>query len=508
MRFRTLAFVALLAVGSSLAAPPSAAAQASPPRTIRQAFALDSGSARNESDAPQAVLSFYVNFDGAASLALYFDEVQLSGSVADGTASTLRITSLQDGAQQTMNAEHVRQWNHGSAYFNGDTLLVEVLAFPGTGDNRVSIEALEVGIPFGPLETQCGPLDDRVPSNDPRVARLMPVVCTAWMINDCGKCFLSAGHCGGGTGASVQFNVPFSTTGGALVFPPPEDQYAVDPASHQSLFSTDDWKYFGCFPNSNTGLTPWQAMGAAFDLVTPPAPAGNSIRITGYGADSTPNLTYDNIQQTHVGPFVSSGVDLGYQADTTGGNSGSPIIWEQQNVAIGIHTNGGCSTSGSGANTGTPITSVSLQAALANPLGVCAQSASVADLGFDKTSAPFTRAPELSACGNLTAGSSLTIELTLLVPPAATGYTADAYLIVGGAAIFAPFSGGTLVPQPTLSIKSPMDLSSGQATNVIAATWPAGVPSGSSFWMQTWVPFTNGSVSGTLASNALKLTTP
>ena len=235
--------------------------------------------------------------------------------------------------------------------------------------NRVVLDGLQVGVPAGPQETQCGPVDDRVPSSDPRVCRLMPVGCTAWLINDCGKCLLSAGHCGAGAGSSVQFNVPFSTGGGSLVFPPPEDQYAYDNNSRQFLNSTDDWQYFGVFPNSNTGLTAYEAMGDAFELVLPPAAPGNeTIRITGHGTDSTPNLTFNQVQQTHSGPLVGVGTNLNYQADTTGGSSGSPVIWDNVDKAIGIHTNGGCSTSGGGSNNGTPISSGSLQTALANPL--------------------------------------------------------------------------------------------------------------------------------------------
>ena len=66
------------------------------------------------------------------------------------------------------------------------------------------------------------------------------------------------------------------------------------------------------FPNSNTGLSPFQAYGVAFNLANPPAAAGNNIRITGHGTDSTPNSTYNQKQQTHVGPFVSVGTNLNY----------------------------------------------------------------------------------------------------------------------------------------------------------------------------------------------------
>ena len=205
-------------------------------------YAHDTGMVVNEGEERQSVIAFPVFFEGVSSITLNFEDVQLSGDIKLGNASELRITSMLDGAVQRMNAEHVRQWENQSAYFNGDTLLIEVIASPNTGPNRVRIKSVEVGAETSIQETQCGPVDDRVPSNDQRVSRLMPVGCTSWTINDCAKCFLSAGHCGSSGSSSVQFNVPFSTAGGSLVFPPPQDQYALDGASLQRLNSTDDWQ--------------------------------------------------------------------------------------------------------------------------------------------------------------------------------------------------------------------------------------------------------------------------
>jgi hypothetical protein len=49
---------------------------------------------------------------------------------------------------------------------------------------------------------------------------------------------------------------------------------------------------------------------------------------------------------------VSTANALAYTADTTGGNSGSPVILEATGQVIGVHTHGGC-TSTSGSNKGT-----------------------------------------------------------------------------------------------------------------------------------------------------------
>ncbi|MGK0218207.1 MAG: hypothetical protein ACI9HE_001695, partial [Planctomycetota bacterium] len=132
----------------------------------------------------------------------------------------------------------------------------------------------------------------------------------------------------------------------------------------------DDWGYFGTFPNAGTGLTAAQAQGAFYILGTPPGQTtGNDIRITGYGVDGG---TANQTQQTNVGPLVNlNGTSIGYVTDTTGGNSGSPVIHEQTGDAVGIHTHGGCSTNGTGNNWGTQSVHPGLQAALANPQGVC-----------------------------------------------------------------------------------------------------------------------------------------
>ena len=127
----------------------------------------------------------------------------------------------------------------------------------------------------------------------------------------------------------------------------------------------NDWAHFGTFPNSNTGLTPFQAQGQAYNLGVTPS---STLRITGYGTDSTPP-TRNQTQQTNAGPYVPlGGTALGYTIDTTGGNSGSPVI-ATGGVAVGIHTHGGCGNVGN--NHGTSLSHSALQAAINNPRGVC-----------------------------------------------------------------------------------------------------------------------------------------
>ncbi len=339
---------------------------------------VDSGPVANAGADLAPVYSTVVSVPGASWLRLTFDEVTLAGRVGSGQESFLVVTSMLDGAHQYLNARHVREWNHTSAYFNGDSVLVELFAHPGPAENALRISRVIAGDPPADDRSICGSTDDRQLSSDPRAARALPIGCTAWLIDDCGHCFLTAGHCTSSL-TVIEFNVPLSTSGGGLNHPPPSDQYSVQASSVQSnggLGIGNDWAYFGCFANSTTGLTAYEAQGAAYSLApTPPPVSGQSIRITGYGTTSPPvPNTWNQVQKTHVGPYASfSGTTVQYATDTTGGNSGSPVVDETTGLAIGIHTHAGCS-SGGGANNGTGINHAALQAALANPLGVCIQA--------------------------------------------------------------------------------------------------------------------------------------
>jgi V8-like Glu-specific endopeptidase len=279
---------------------------------------------------------------------------------------------------QELDAVTVGQWYLSSAYRNGSTLQIDVEAAPGTGSNRLVLDRVTASL-AGVPKTQCGPVDDRVLSSDPRSARVLPVGCTAWLFDDCKHCFGTAGHCSGSSLQVIQSNVPPSNSNGSLNNPPQQHQYSVDVSSKQSVNGGvgNDWGYFGVFPNSNTGLTAFQSQGQSYQLATPPSFNGShQIRITGYGTDSSP-LTSHQVQQTHSGPWaVFSGTALGYKTDTTGGNSGSPVIHEPTGNVIGVHTHGGCQTDGSGANRVTGANNGGWQAALASPLGICQSQAS------------------------------------------------------------------------------------------------------------------------------------
>ena len=373
----TAAAVAAIGLGAT------AFAQISPAPSYDVSFThLDTGWVSNTGDKTETIAAFHVYAPGADWLRLNFSELALAGAPNLGNGSTLKITSLKDGYYQLLDQTSAQQWYNTSAYFNGDMVLVELIAAPGTGANRVTVDKAVAGMP--PVEdTICGN-DDRVLSDDPFAGRVLPIGCSGWIFNDSEGCLGTAGHCMGGASV-VQFNVPMSNSNGSLNNPPPQDQYSVDVSSKQAVNGGigNDWGYFGVFSNSNTGLTARQAQGGNYVLQTPPPfNPGHNIRITGYGVDSSPNSTYNQVQQTNAGPWVTStSTTLQYRTDTTGGNSGSPVIHDPTGVVIGVHTHGGCSFGG-GQNSGTSNFNAGWQAALNNPKGTCENSCSAATVTF------------------------------------------------------------------------------------------------------------------------------
>lgn len=297
-----------------------------------------------------------ITADGAPWVRLLFKRLDLQPGV------TLRITSLQDGAQQNLTARNARDWRQTSAYFNGASVRVELIgARPG---QRNKVEVAQVMVGQVQPESQCGPTDDRVASNAANRARLLDVGCTANMMAN--GCFITAGHCMSTPSLVdvIEFNVPASNANGSLNHPPPSDQY-VPTANRQFTNGGigNDWGVFTVSPNSETGLTPLQAQGPGLPLATTVPSTGQTVEITGYGVDTG---AANQTQQVHSGAITSVSVAnnrLQYKVDTTGGNSGSAVLKDGEVVAI--HTHGGCNTDNSGANSGTLFTNAGFQSGYA-----------------------------------------------------------------------------------------------------------------------------------------------
>jgi len=229
--------------------------------------------------------------------------------------------------------------------------------------------------PTGGVGSICGHTDDREPSHHHRAARYMGSGgCSGWLIHDNHHCFLTAGHCGTNSQGSgtMEFHVPLSSSSGSIRHPGPEHQYSVDRDSVQSRNSGvgADWMYLGTFPNSNTGMTAYEAQRDAYRLTTTAPGRGDFSQIIGYGTTSPRNQHSQTQQEHHGEQYSTSGNTARYRVDTTGGNSGSGVE-SAVGTAYAIHTHGGCSTSSTSSNAGTLLSSSQVQDALNSPQGVC-----------------------------------------------------------------------------------------------------------------------------------------
>ena len=186
---RTFSVSALTAVLSLFAVIATAHAQTAPLRSYQAPARIDSGWVPNLGQQPAVVFVAEINAENAPWLRLAFDQVVLAGDPNLGTGSYLRITSVFDGAHQILNAQTLDEWNQTSAYFNGDSVMLELFAYPNTGPNRIIMLELTAGL-GDPLvwDSTCGATDDRILSNDPRNARLVPIGCTTWLYNGPAGC--------------------------------------------------------------------------------------------------------------------------------------------------------------------------------------------------------------------------------------------------------------------------------------------------------------------------------
>jgi hypothetical protein len=320
-----------------------------------------------------------VHIEGAAWLRILFAEANLG----NGSYVMLRGPN----GEQRLDAMTMKEWFNGSAVFAGDRVPIELYVAPEDRGVSIRLESVLAGDPGPGIETLCG-ADDRVASGDNRVGRLFQIGCTAWQIAN--GAFLTAGHCADtdpdGSGPMLpngvldlngvlEFNVPASQSNGTLVPANANDQYPVDVTGVQWRFDGEgqgfgkDWCVFRVGRNSNTLLFPWQAYGTLPFRVTRELPTDvEAVRVTGFGTDTG---TANETNQTSTGGFSgenSSGADIwvNHTVDTTGGNSGSPLIWDFMNLTFGVHTNGGCNSDGTGSNVGTSFEVDALENAIDN----------------------------------------------------------------------------------------------------------------------------------------------
>jgi hypothetical protein len=175
----------------------------------------------------------------------------------------------------------------------------------------------------------------------------LTIGCTAWILSN--GAYLTAGHCisSSGTLGQLHFNIPLSNCDGTPNPPLMQDQYPIIQTSivGQDNAGYDDWAVFDCGPNSNTGLLPVQAQGDFFRMKNDFT--FGRARATGYGIDASPagcsgdRNQFSQTQQTDSGGLAAHSQipsDLNYTFDSTCGNSGGPLMLEDESMAIGIAT--------------------------------------------------------------------------------------------------------------------------------------------------------------------------
>ena len=197
----------------------------------------------------------------------------------------------------------------------------------------------------------CGGADDRFPSNDQRIGRILGSMddnggCTATLIGR--SCAITAGHCKDIL-TYVEFNVPNSTADGNIIHPGSEDIYEIDQTSIVSKYepSGKDFAVFRIKPHGESKKYAGDVYGSYKISFSKPG-KGTKIRIRGFGVDYN-NPEYNCIQQEHVAEIKGYAFFkpwMYHSIDTTGGASGSAIINESTGNIIGIHTNAGCYNSG------------------------------------------------------------------------------------------------------------------------------------------------------------------
>ena len=158
---------------------------------------IDSGRHDNLGELAVMVWERKIKRPGASFLQLEFDRYELP------KGSWVEITAMDDMDTEVFDAETIALVNGQSAYFNGSELRVRLFAGPLTTENMVTFKGLGVGKAQAVLSpmTICGTVDNRVPSSDKRVARIIMRYsnnsiswCTAWLISP-SNTFSTAGHC-------------------------------------------------------------------------------------------------------------------------------------------------------------------------------------------------------------------------------------------------------------------------------------------------------------------------
>ncbi len=331
MRFQSETAVLIVA---SIAAAANAQNTLDWPVEQRDTVVIDTGTLSNNTGRNETAFSHVIHMRDTDWIRLYFKDVSLEAR------SFIRVTSLLDHEQQILDRKTLAMWGNTTAYFNGDTVLIELVAAPKTTKN--SFQLMEIGRSDPEAHARgiagscgiCGGSDDRVPSGEAWSARLFPAGCTASVWNE-ESCLVSAGHCIGGS-MVIQFNVPNSNGNCSTNNPPIADQFPIIQEQSVNGGVGNDWA--AMIPGTNNlGQLPYDRYGEFRPIASSGPSVGQNNEMYGYGVDPD-NCTRNQIQQ-----FAQGAVNqvfatwFTYSIDLRGGNSGSALIRNGEILGIATH---------------------------------------------------------------------------------------------------------------------------------------------------------------------------
>ena len=300
----------------------------------------DSGLIRNDSDDNEVIYTDVIHQPGAAWIRL-----SLAGTVL-GNGSLIRVHSLRDGEVQHLDQSELQQWSWTSAYFNGNSVIVEMVAGGGT-TNRLVIDEIswDEGEESRGGEPYCGfcEEDDREPYVDYAICRILgsTYTCTGVIVDDQSH-LITAGHCmEDGTALVCQFGVPDSNNDCTINHPPVQDQFPVVTWYCSIAGVGEDWAAVVLGTNGD-GDRPYDLYGTHHEMATSMPGGTPTIQVVGYGDDLDECTRADTLQESY-GPLVAvQPTSLEFEADVTFGNSGSPIMQVGTNRILGLATHCPC----------------------------------------------------------------------------------------------------------------------------------------------------------------------
>lgn len=183
---------------------------------------------------------------------------------------------------------------------------------------------------------------DFVDDHQAPVGMLLPIGCSGTMISH--NQYITAGHCNIAVGNTVRFNNQVDPSGN----PRPTTDYTVDSVVENKLGGLD--YSIATLRRDPTLGDAGVAFGWARIAKADPL-SGDTLAIIGHPA-VMPKMIEAGTK------FGFSGSSITYSdIDTLGGNSGSGILSAKLDSFVGVHTNGGCTTSG-GSNSGVRLSSL------------------------------------------------------------------------------------------------------------------------------------------------------